>query len=227
MKFILITLYLVSTSLYAEAKKEIQFTEVLFNEVSPGLDPYSYRILVNKDYVRFDAGADNDGFILYNRANKVIQSVNHEDKSRVTISVDEAEYKGKKVKVETLSKLLDKAPQVQNSKAQLHDIVGNETLCRQVMSFSGLLPEVTSAWTEFELVMQQKNQSTLSRTPQDMQTDCFIVNNITHAEMFLSFGLPYSVKSSDGTLRVLRDFSEVTKPSSFIEIPKTYQEFKI
>ena len=213
-------------TLQAFADETIKLTEIVYQEASPGLGVYPYRILLNDEYMRFDGGKDEDGYILFNRKEKQIVSVNHEDQSRFLIQPQPKKlYENAKIEVKVVTSNLEKAPKIQNVKAKLHDIVANENLCRQVLSFDGLLPKVTQAWKEFEDLIQMQNQLTLSRTPKDMQTDCFITNNITNASLFLAYGLPYSIKSKDGSLRILKGYSVVEKPLSIMSVPEKYQTF--
>lgn len=210
----------------AAAEEMMELTEIIYQEASPGVGSYPYRLLVNDDYLRFDGGKDDDGYILFNRKEKQVVSVNHEDQSRFYIQPQPKKpYENSKIEVKVITSDLDKAPKIQNVKAKLHDILANENLCRQVLSFDGLLPNVTKAWKEFEEFMQIQNQLTLSRTPKDMQTDCFITNNISNASQFLDYGLPYSIKSKDGSLRILKDYSIVEKPVTIMAVPAGYQQF--
>jgi len=210
----------------AIAEEMMKLTEIMYQEASPGVGTYPYRILVNDEYLRFDGGKDEDGYILFNRKEKQVVSVNHEDQSLFYIQPQSKKtYENSKIEVVVIESNLEKAPKIQNFKAKLYDIVANESLCRQVLSFDGLLPEVTKAWKEFEELMQIQNQLTLSRTPKDMQTDCFIANNISNASEFLNYGLPYSIKSKDGTLRILKDYSVVEKPLAIMGVPVGYQKF--
>lgn len=211
-----------------QAADTVKMTELMYQEAAPGLGVYPYRILANDKFMRFDGGNDNDGYILYDRKNKRITSVNHEDQSRLIIQhKTDATYKNEKIHVEFIHTELEKSPQLQGKKAKMHEIVANENLCRQVLSFDGLLPSFIKAWKEYEDFMQKQNQATLSRTPSDMQTDCFITNNISHASSFLNFGLPYSIKSKDGTLRILQNYQQVEKPKLFVTPPSNYREFII
>ncbi len=210
----------------AMAEKTIMLTEIIYKETSPGVGSYPYRILVNDEFLRFDGGKDEDGYILFNREFKQVVSVNHDDQSRFYIQPKSKKpYENSKIKVDVVHTKLKKAPKIQNIEAKMHNIVANENLCRQVLSFEGLLPKVTKAWKEFEEIMQTQNQLTLSRTPQDMQTDCFITNNITHASQFLDFGLPFSIKSKDGTTRILQSYSNIEKLVSIMRVPADYREF--
>lgn len=225
-KNVLITLLFCSLTAQAQ-KPELTFTEVLYQETAPGLDTYGYRLLVNQQFIRFDAGIDDDGYILFDRAKKTIVSVNHEDQTRFLLKPQQSDFNGTLLEVKTLSSDLAKAPMVQGTKAQMHDILVNQSLCRQVVSFAGLLPEVTQAWSDYEALLQSQNQQILSSTPKNMQTDCFMVNNMTHANLFLQYGLPFSVKSKDGTVRILSHFSSVSKPSSMVSIPEHYRELSL
>ncbi len=217
------------TSLSFQLNAEtLKLTQVIYQEASPGVGTNPYRLLVNDDFLRLDGGIDSGGYILFNRQEKLVISVNHEDQSRFVIQPDSnGSYENAKIKVRVVHSALEKSPKLQGIKAKQHDITANENLCRQVLSFKGLLPEVTKAWAEFEELMQTQNQLTLSRTPQDMQTDCFITNNITHASLFLNEGLPYSIKSKDGNLRILQSYSMVEKPKAMMSVPSEYREFRM
>jgi len=211
-----------------QAADSIKITELMYQEAAPGVGVYPYRILSNDEFLRFDGGNDNDGYILYERKNNRVISVNHEDQTRIIIQPkSKTMYKNEKINVDFIHTELEKSPQLQGKKAKMHDIVANENLCRQVLSFEGLLPNFIKIWQEYEDLMQRQNQQTLSRTPLDMQTDCFITNNISHASSFLNFGLPFSIKSKDGTLRILQNYQQVEKPKLFVTPPSNYREFKI
>lgn len=210
------------------ADNKIKFIQVIYQESSPGVGAYPHRILVNDEFIRLDGGNDEEGFILFDRKKKEIVSVSHDDQSRFVIKPqDKTNYTNEKVIVRTVHSSLEKAPEIQGVKAKIHDITANETLCRQVLSFEGLMPKVTVAWKEFEELMQTQNQISLSRTPKQLQTECFLTNNITHASLFLDYGLPFSVRSKDGTLRILKSYSDVEKPASFLTLPASYREFNL
>lgn len=222
--FILIVCF---SSFALNAETDMKFTEVLYKETSPGVDPYLYRLLVNDEYIRFDAGIDQDGYILYDRKQNKIVSINHDDQTRFYIEPNSKVVKVKEIDLKIHSKAFKKAPKINNIKAKSHDLVVNENLCRQVISFSGLLSEVTLAWSKYEDLLQQQNINSLDRTPKQFQTDCFMANNITHASTFLNYGLPFSIRSKDGASKVLLNFGEITKPKSIVNIPLNYREFRL
>lgn len=217
-----------SLTLQVNAEDNIKMIQVLYQESSPGTGTYPYRILVNDDFLRFDGGNDEDGYILFDRKQKQVISVNHDDQSRFVIQPkSESNFKNKKITVRTIHSYLEKSPKIKGIKAKMHDIIANETLCRQALSFEGLLPEVTTAWKEYEELMQTQNQLSIDRTPKNLRTDCFLANNIINASLFLDYGLPFSVKSKDGNLLILQSFSDVEKPASFVGLPKSYREFSL
>ena len=56
-----------------------------FDELDAGIDPVQVRYLVTTKYLRIDNGGLQDNFILFDAANKIIYSVNHEDKTILVI----------------------------------------------------------------------------------------------------------------------------------------------
>lgn len=224
-KITILAAILTSLSFQANADT-LKLTQVMYQEASPGVGVSPYRILVNQDFLRFDGGKDHEGYLLFDRKKKQVTSVNHEDQSRFIVKpTTKGVYENTKIVVKVVPSTLKNAPNIQGVTAKLYDITANENLCRQVLSLKGLLPEVTKAWAEFEEIMQAQNQLTLSRTPKDMQTDCFLTNNISHASLFLKEGLPYSIKSKDGNLRILQSYSVVEKPAVLMSTPSKYSEF--
>jgi len=59
----------------------------------------------------------------------------------------------------------------------------------------------------------------------EMQTDSFITNNIRHDRQLLDDGLPYSIRSKDSSLRILKGYPVVKKSVSIMSVPAEYQQF--
>lgn len=225
MKKISLTILLFFSVISVAQALELQ--QVIYKEADLGTAPQGMRLLVDKQFLRIDGGSDKESFILLDRANKQIISVNHEDRTVIYIQPQQKKFTAPKNQVRVESQDLPNSPAINGVNATAHMILSNETLCRQVVSFKGLLPKVTQAWSEYEAIIQSQNRQTLYRTPQDMRTHCFMTNNITHATLFLNYGLPFSVKSSNGNLKILQNYSNVTKGSDIFEIPKNYQRINL
>jgi len=81
----LLPFLLVGSALPREPAQEISAALLVYRVLEQRAKPYISRILVTPGYLRMDKGADDDGFILYDRAAHVIYSITPSEQSLLVI----------------------------------------------------------------------------------------------------------------------------------------------
>ena len=207
-----------------------QDIKILFAEKEPGVEPYQTRLIVTKNYMRFDDGEGSVDFVLFDRKTNVIYSTNSSEKTVMSISV-----KNKKVtppfelkdSVKNLG-MLEEAPKIQGETAQHYQFITNDTLCYEVVAVKGLMPNAVKAMQEFQRVLQSDSKMTFHTIPADMHNACDMSMSTFASGRHLEYGFPIQEWTPDGTGRALMDFDEKFKADKkLFELPKDYQLYSV
>jgi hypothetical protein len=204
---------------------DIPVTQLIFEELEPGIDPYTTRLLMNKRYLRFDDGDDAGDFVLYDRVKGEIYNINHDDRSMIMIQRGAPMQLDTSVSFTVQSRVLENAPRVDNMVAVEHQFIAEGKLCKTSINFNGLLPHVVKALIQYQSVLMQQNQKTISTMPETVKTPCYLANNYFHQSAEYKEGFPVQVLDYQGREKRLLDFAEINKPSSLFERPEGYRIF--
>lgn len=212
----------------AQQKQQSQNVLMLkFQEGEPEVDPYTTRMLVADDYLRLDDGGDQDDFILFDRKQKIIYSVTHENKS--VLVVTNLPVKGAwadDLKLEEILHEDSNAPLVSGRRPGQIEMRVNGKLCRRMVVVPGLLEPAIKALIEFRQVLASEHVRNLGRTPVEMQDSCFLGYEVRNPDKVLQFGFPVQQQDHMGKTRILLDYKSgfSVNPSVF-QLPQGYREF--
>jgi hypothetical protein len=204
---------------------DIPMTQVLLQEVEPGLQPYTTRLLLNKRYLRMDEGDDNGDFVLFDRVTGEIHNFNHEEHSEVMIQRSAPVKLDVSVDFTTQQRILPDAPQIGGEDAVEHRYFADGELCKVSVNFKGLLPAVRQALIQYEQVIMQQNAKTFDAIQQQSKTPCYLANNYLYQSAYLKDGFPVHVVDNLGREKRLLDFAEVRKPAELFKQPEGYQVY--
>lgn len=205
--------------------------ELTYQEHEPGVDSYEVRMLVSKRFLRVDETDDDSGYIIYDDKLKTIYSVSHFDKKILVIksSAFSAKDSGVKSSVEYLQ--LTDAPKVSgknmfNYRVHTGDKQSGET-CSDIQLVEGLLPEVTAILKNYQQVISGQQVKLVKKTIKEVQTACYLVDQIYNDGLYYDKGLPIQEWHSNDKSRILLDYKKVMIKAHLFDLPAGYSRFSI
>ncbi|MEA3413191.1 MAG: hypothetical protein U9R74_16875 [Pseudomonadota bacterium] len=202
-------------------------TVIWFEDHEPGVSPYRTRMIVSEAYIRMDDGGDGDDFVLFDRRDRSIRSVSHENRSVFSIPYRAVVMNPPRtldtgVRRETP----ESAPSIGGIEPQHVELTVNGEVCTNVVAAPGLLPEAARAMREFHESLAGEHAVNLGNTPEDMQSDCMLANLVFFPTRHLEYGFPVREWDYRGFARALQDFeSGVQVDDALFMIPEDYREF--
>lgn len=213
-------------------QKEAQIKNVLmlmFQESEQGVDPYTTRMLVSSEHLRMDDGEDPGDFTLFDRKQKIIYSVTHENQRILLISNHPT--KATWVRELTLEERISEdmqAPEVSGMKPRQVEYLVNGKSCRHIAVVPGLLDQALVALSEFHRVLASEHIRNLDKTPLEMQDPCFLAYEVRHPAKIFRAGFPIHERDHVGRTRTLLDYNyEFPVNPSLFQLPQGYQKFSL
>lgn len=216
------------------AQKEHGDTLVLFVEQEDGVEPYQTRMIITKEFVRIDDGEGDKDFVLYDRNNRIVQSVNASEKT--IMAVHEKKLKqGQKFEppiklthsVKEMPVMKD-APTIEGEKAKHYQLITNNKNCYDVIAIKGLMPNVVEALTDFHKHMATDSFVTFNNLPADMHDACDMTATTFKPGRQFEFGFPIQEWGKRNYSRSLVDYNANYKvdPALFV-LPEGYKRYSV
>lgn len=229
----LVFLLMVSV-LFSCAKDKQSDTLVIFMEQEDGVEQYQTRMIVTKDFVRIDDGEGDKDFVLYDRHQKIVHSVNAGEKT--VMAVHEKKLKEGQTfeppfklthTVKEMPAMKD-VPTINGEKAKHYQLITNDTICYNVISVKGLMPHVVKALTEFHAHMATDSFVTLKHMPADMHDACDMTATTFKPARQFEYGFPIQEWGKRKYIRSLVDYDINYKadPKLFV-LPKDYNHYTV
>ena len=154
-------------------------TLLSFVEFEKNVEPYATRLIVTKDYMRFDDGEGSQDFLLFDRQNHVIYNVNSDEETIMAVHQKQIEIKPPFELTLTHVKLdnLEDAPKITGKQAEHYQFSANGERCYDVIIVPGLMPDVVTALREFSELLASDSKVTFNALPADLQKPCDISMN--------------------------------------------------
>jgi len=204
------------------AEAELMLTEVLLEEIEPGIEPYQSRLLLGKKFLRLDDANDRGDFVLFDRQTHEIHSFNHEEQSHLVMKPLTAEAVDFTLDFKVERQPLLDAPRVNGESPVRHEYFADNQLCKMSVNVAGLLPEITRVLIDYEQAIVAQNQQTLSQIPDNVRSSCYMANNYLYASDYLKAGFPLFVSDDRGRQKKLLSFRQLNKPASIMKKPEGY-----
>jgi len=198
---------------------------LLYQESEPGMDTYMTRVLVNKQFMRMDEGADQTNFTLYDRDKNIIYTVSHENQTIMQVKPVKSDYKIERKLTLDARKIEDSdLPAIEGVQPVHYQLQVNDKSCADVYVIKGLHKEAVLAMAGFKRVLASIHLSNLKNTPAEMQDDCFLAHDVLSPSRSMQFGFPILEHGADGVSRLLVDFERDFKPGAGVyELPQGYR----
>ena len=175
----------------------------------PGDPPYPTRILVTPEFMRIDAGEDDGDFVLLDRRERQVVNVMRGAGLAMVFTPGAlpprpADWKPK----------LDAragAPGTRRFSLTLKGVV-----CSEGVAAQGAAPDAARAMAELKAVLAATQYRMWRETPEDMQHDCDLVNQVWESGTTLELGLPLEEREFTGRTRQFEsESSEPLRPELF------------
>ena len=213
------------------ADGKVEGWRLTYQEKESGVDPYEVRMLVSRRFIRIDIVDDDSGYIVYDDARKTIYSLSHYDKKILVIhrrpfSSDDS---GVRAQVEYLA--LSDAPTVAGKPVfnyrQYVSHGKQEETCAELQIAEGLLPEVAQILKRYQQVVSGEQTQLLKRTIEDVQTDCYLADQIYNDGRYYDHGLPIHEWHSNEKSRSLLSYKKIMIDPKVFALPGNYRHFSI
>ncbi len=184
-------------------------TELIFVEQESGIDPYTTRMIITRDFLRIDDGPDSEDFILFDRKSRKISSVSLENGRIFEINPREIELE-KPADLVWEHRIVDAkgAPAINHIQPTGHSFSANQQTCLQVMAAKGLLESARLALIEYQTVLAGEHAANFNKTPSEQRQACDTALGIFHAADSLQYGFPLIEWDAAGHRRQLESFTE-------------------
>ncbi len=190
---------------YAETEL-VAATVIHFSEYEKGVGKNPVTMTITDKYLRIDdsinqdadADADN-GFVLYDRQEKVIYSVSSDEQQIVKIKRAPVSISSPMaLKVRTVKQAIDKnAPLIGGKQTHSYHFFVNNKLCSEMVTVPGLMPDVMEAMGQFKQVLAGQQAETLRYIPADLHEACDLARHIFYPKSHLENGFPLIVQEID------------------------------
>lgn len=227
-----LVLLLIANTLFACSQKGD--TLVVFMEQEEGVEPYQTRMIINNKFVRVDDGEGSKNFVLFDRANKVVYSVNPDEKS--VMAIHEKKLKKGQVfeppfklthSVKNMPEMKD-SPKINGKSAKHYQLITNDEICYEVVAINGLMPEVVDALTDFHQHMATDSVVTFNNMPADMHDACDMTMTTFKPARQFQFGFPIQEWGKRNYARSLVDYNvEYKAKPELFQLPEDYKRYTV
>lgn len=220
--FILLSsLFLVNTAF----AKDITSRVFYYDEVEQGAGTQTMRYIVNKNYIRIDNGDDNADFILFDVKQKMIHSINHED--RTILKIENRQWESPKFDFNVSSQLkkMQNVPKISDKQVFSYLVKADDIICTQVSIIKGMFAEDMQVLYQYQQVLSGQQVATLKNTPKELHTPCFLIDQVYHSGDYYKQGLPVHISYSRGYEKFLKDYKEGDFNTQLFVKPKGYSEY--
>jgi hypothetical protein len=204
-------------------------TVLWFDEREPGVEPYRTRMIVVRDFVRMDDGADTDDFVLFDRRTGTIHSVSHEDRTVLEVPAREVQREPPyELELTEFRQPQEDAPKIAGRTPEHLVFNVNGQTCYEVVAVPDLLEDAVVALRQYHRSLAGEQAQTLDWTPPEMQTPCMLANVVFHPARHLAYGFPIQEWDYRGYVRALSDYREgVTVEADLFRLPEDYRRYRL
>ncbi len=198
---------------------------LLYRVQSPGEEASFNRLLASKDFLRLDGGEQDSGYILFDRREQRIYSVNHEEQSILVIDppalADGFGANAPRIDVQSVTPV--EAPEVAGVKPLRWRLVAAGKSCREAFVLPGLMPNAVTAYGEYLRVLARQQAQALATIPAEFQDACDDAVHVYAPDALLQKGMPLDIWSGENYRESLVDFRAAFKvPESAFSLPAGY-----
>lgn len=198
-----------------------------FDEMEEGNQPVQVRYLVTPGYLRIDNGQAQDDFILFDVTNKTIFSVNHNDKTILLIKNSNWEQPKFDFTPELSRVTLKDAPSVSGKQVQSYQVKVKDEVCINVQYVADIYPNEMKLFRQYQETLSSQQIRSLSSTPEEMKTPCFMLDVIYNDGGYYDLGMPIMEWHNRGYVRLLKEHKVEALQKDLFNLPDTYQQYSV
>ena len=189
---------------------------------------YSSRLIVTPDFLRFDEGKDDSDFLLFDRKTKTIYNTSTQDETILVIHNQAVALPNKSDWEHNVDTDNKKSPSVGGKTVKHWVLLTNNVVCYDLYAAQDLLPEVTSALSEYRQVLATQQAEIYVSTLERKRDVCDLANNVYMPDRYLKHGFPVKYRDRDGRGEELVGYKEAVevKPGLF-KLPAGFKEYSI
>jgi hypothetical protein len=210
------------------AQEQVTAQIVVWAERQAEGEPYPLRLLLTEHALRFDAGNDDDDFLLLNRKLKTIYNVVHADQSvlavpHVPVEVDASLLAA--LHLEQSLEAMSGAPKVEGLAPLKLTLQANAETCRTSVVVPELFPSILEAMQEFARVMASLHAANLPMADADKLNACSFADAVLAPTRPLDSGFPVQENLGNGMQRMLYSLEdEAQLPAALFVPPAAYSQ---
>ena len=200
-----------------------------YDEQEPGTDIYPLRILVTDSYLRIDDGQDEGDFILMDRGERRVYSIDHDEQTVLVLNYQAPESALPEDLVLSAVQAPDlAAPKIQGGQPVNHRYLANDELCLQTVTVPGLLDGAVTAMAEYAGILAARELQNLDQVPVAVKTPCYLARYVYAPAWHLQDGLPLQEWDAVGYRRSLVNFAATEEvPAALFRLPAGYEELRL
>jgi hypothetical protein len=206
------------------AAEEVEAELLLYRVNQQGQRPYQSRMVVTSQAMRIDQGDDTGGFILFDRGEGTIYSVNYEERTILVIDPEAGELslpEMPKIEVEALE--TEDLPLVDGKKPQYWRMLVDGYPCQEAMLLPGVMAESLAAQGDYLRLLAEQHKITLAQIPAAYRDVCADAVQVYAPTALLAKGLPLRVWDINGNQQILMDYAEaVSVPADLFTLPQAF-----
>jgi len=200
-----------------------------YSETDPGGDEYRTRLIVTRDFLRFDEGNDSSSdFLLFNRRKQVIYNANSLDKTILVIENHAVKLPEKKDWQHSVDTDNEKVPPIDGKEVKHWVVLTNNLVCYDLYAAKDLLPDATAALAEYSRVLATQHADIYLTTTGVERDACDLANNIYLPDRHLQFGFPVRQSDKEGRSKKMLGYrTGVSLDDKLFQLPTGYREYRI
>jgi len=179
------------------AGEENAATIIKFSEYEDGVGHYPVRMTITENFLRIDDTSEGKDFVLFQRKENVIYSVNSEDQQIIKIKLKPVTIKSPmELKLHSRKMATDeKAPLISGRQTEHYQFFVNDKRCYDLVTAPGLMSDAVIALKKFKQVLAGQQAETLRFLPADVHEACDLVKHTFYPQLYLEKGFPVMEQS--------------------------------
>ena len=219
---LLLFTFLFSGVVKAEKLKSLS---LIYDELEQGAGQLQMRYLLNEQFLRIDSGSSDSDFILFDVKQKKIFSINHEDQTILKINQKPWSIKNLKLDFTESEQLLEDAPKINNNPVYQYTMKAGDDVCTRVYFIKDTYPAYMKVFQQYQNVLSGQQVAMLKTTPEELQTPCFLLDQVYHSGDYYLKGLPIQISFSRGYEKFLKSYKELEVEADLFVLPEGYKEY--
>ena len=211
--------------LASDQENTLQVTAFFYEELEEGAGKVDMRYLVGEDYLRIDYGNSQDDFILYDRKAETVYSVNKQDETILFINKHSWALPSFDFERKTIVNELANAPRIGGKLLKNFQLKAGNDSCTEVQLIPGVYAKEMAVFKSYQGILSGQQVKLLQNTPQEMQSPCFLVDQIYNAGEYYDMGLPVQEWHSRGYAKILTNYRQMQVPAHLFNLPEKYHRY--